>query len=244
VLPRHILRLGNPVICSLRLRLLPCPSTSLADTRQRRTCRVRAPSRCATNNRASLCARATKWRIPLSWYLTSGGIPAGAWLVSAIAVSALGPPLAGSGLSFASFPVIFVVNYLQEVGWRGFALPSLLAQSTGLLASVALGLIWVLFHVPLYWKRPLEGPLFLAPIVPISILVTCLFLATRGSVPARTVFHAIFNTFSVTLLADISVEPLLISVSVALALTALLFMSRYGSDLSAGAGQANGLSAA
>lgn len=45
---------------------------------------------------------------------------------------------------------------LEENGWRGFALPLLLERYTPLLASVALGLLWALWHVPVKFDLALS----------------------------------------------------------------------------------------
>jgi membrane protease YdiL (CAAX protease family) len=38
--------------------------------------------------------------------------------------------------------VLFVLVMGEEIGWRGYALPRLLARTSPLVASVVLGLLW------------------------------------------------------------------------------------------------------
>jgi len=137
-----------------------------------------------------------KW----TWLAASLLIPAVSWLL----VYLLGllfrwefNPLLANAITF---PVIFFANFGEEIGWRGFALPRLLDRYTPLAASLILGAIWTLFHAPLYWQRPLEGLFFLAPILPISVILTWLFIGSKESVLITTTFHAVFNTGAQVLL--------------------------------------------
>jgi membrane protease YdiL (CAAX protease family) len=122
----------------------------------------------------------------------------GSWVV--------GFPAATNGL--ASLAVFLVVLTLtdgvgEELAWRGFALPRLLQRYSALVASVVLGVLWGLWHLPLIFTegKALFGQpiwLLLADIVAKSILFTWVFLRTRGSVLIAALLHATTNLFAVS----------------------------------------------
>jgi len=97
------------------------------------------------------------------------------------------------------FLLIFFTNALpEEYGWRGFALDPLQKRTNALGASLILGTIWALWHLPLFF---IEGttqaaiPMyqyFLQTIV-LAIIYTWLHNNTGGSVFIAITFHAVSN---------------------------------------------------
>lgn len=85
----------------------------------------------------------------------------------------------------------------EEAGWRGFFLPRLLGRYSPLVASVILGVIWGIWHVPLYvhsvFAQVDTGVSFVTSTVCFSIIMTCLFFHTRGSVLLAILFHWTVN---------------------------------------------------
>ena len=96
-------------------------------------------------------------------------------------------------------PLLFLIGGLvngEEIGWRGFALP--LAKHSALAASLILGSLWALFHLPLFFTR---GDLF-ASTPPLSLLVrmigaailfTWIYNNTGGSLLLAFLMHAASN---------------------------------------------------
>jgi hypothetical protein len=91
----------------------------------------------------------------------------------------------------------------EELAWRGFALPRLLTRHNALVASLVLGTLWGLWHLPLVWtegatmyQQPIW--LFLADILAKSVLFTWVFLHTRGSVLLAVLLHGATNLFNVS----------------------------------------------
>ena len=88
----------------------------------------------------------------------------------------------------------------EELGWRGYALPRLLARASPLAAGTILGLIWTLWHVPAFlFSGIVATPLsdlgwYALGTVGLSWLMTALFLRTNGSVLIAGVLpHFVIN---------------------------------------------------
>jgi membrane protease YdiL (CAAX protease family) len=86
----------------------------------------------------------------------------------------------------------------EEFGWRGFALPRMLDRLRPLAAAVILGLIWFAWHLPTFFistlsQSHLSIPLFIVNSVSLSILMTWLYLRTRGDLLLMILVHTIAN---------------------------------------------------
>jgi hypothetical protein len=84
------------------------------------------------------------------------------------------------------------------VGWRGYALPRL-AQHLGLGgASLVLGVIWAVWHLPLF-VLPDSGstgqsfPAYLLQVMAMSVVFAYLYWKTDGSLLLAMVMHAAVN---------------------------------------------------
>ncbi len=85
----------------------------------------------------------------------------------------------------------------EEAGWRGYFLPRLLGRVEPLTASLILGLIWAVWHVPLYVRSTFStlagGLTFTLSVICFTILATVLFHRTRGSLLLAVLFHWAVN---------------------------------------------------
>jgi membrane protease YdiL (CAAX protease family) len=86
----------------------------------------------------------------------------------------------------------------EEIGWRGFALPHLQAARSALGASLVLGVVWGVWHLPLYLVGTEIRPLSLfAPwvllTVAVSVIYTWIYNGTGGSLLMVLLFHAASN---------------------------------------------------
>jgi membrane protease YdiL (CAAX protease family) len=105
-------------------------------------------------------------------------------------------PLALSQLAFFVF---WFGPLPEEIGWRGFALDRLQLRMRALRASLVLGAVWALWHVPLFFVpgtfqhdlgiASVRFWLFLASILPLSVLITWVYNSTRRSTLAAVLFH-------------------------------------------------------
>ena len=84
--------------------------------------------------------------------------------------------------------------FMEELGWRGFALPKLQYRNTALIASVILGLVWGAWHIPsiLFFgeTNTLNIIWSVVNFIPVTILFTWLYNNTQGSLLLATLFHA------------------------------------------------------
>ena len=92
----------------------------------------------------------------------------------------------------------------EEPGWRGFALPRLQKNYGSLVASIVIGVIWGLWHAPLYFTGIYSGGIEgimgrLLWTVPLAFLFTWVYKHTHGSLFMSILLHT-----SVNLQGDIS----------------------------------------
>ncbi len=145
--------------------------------------------------------RLIRWRVGVGWYVVALLAPVAAWTIVAYVNVLLGaaPPspdqLAGWSLIFTA-TLIFLINPLggawEEPGWRGYALPLLLRRHSALVASAVLGLIWTLWHVPLFLTGYVPWPDALL-VFTLSFVFTAFYLRTAGSVLIAFLLHASLN---------------------------------------------------
>lgn len=113
----------------------------------------------------------------------------------------------------------------EELGWRGFLLPRLQARHNALVSSIIVGIVWGLWHLPLFM---LEGmpptydmgqawgviPALLGytafVVVPYSILFTWMYNNTKGSLLLAFVFHASQAWFALFMDLDNLIVPYLV----------------------------------
>jgi membrane protease YdiL (CAAX protease family) len=111
------------------------------------------------------------------------------------------PPLQ---LALSIVPMFIVIGLVngEEIGWRGFALPRLQAKYNALTSSLVLGMIWTIFHLPLFFtvtgssQADWSFVSFLVSTVAISVLYAWMYNNTRGSILMAYLFHAAANTWS------------------------------------------------
>jgi membrane protease YdiL (CAAX protease family) len=151
-------------------------------------------------------AQIVDWRIPKRWYLVALGVPAlGATGASAVYALGGGPVATERVLQMLPMaPVLILVTALigggnEEPGWRGFALPQLTETYSAFTASLAIGVVWAIWHFPLFFMgapRMLSGslPLYTVLVLAFSVLLTWAYESTGGSVLLAVLFHGAINT--------------------------------------------------
>ena len=165
---------------------------------------------CITEGRdgiGRLLRRCVLWRVGLGWYLFALiGIP----MLLVLGVIVLPGAMASfKGLASLVTPrpwlsqivYVFLHGPLgEEPGWRGFALPRLQRLYGPLVASLILGPLWALWHLPFFWVPAWNFPptllnigLFVIVAIPLTIVMTWVFNNTKGSVLMAILVHATFD---------------------------------------------------
>jgi membrane protease YdiL (CAAX protease family) len=151
-----------------------------------------------------LAHRLIRWRVPARCYLFALLVPpAIATLTASIAALGgvtvkLGDVLGASGAAIYFTYGIGLFLLTEEAGWRGVVLPRLQARMTPLTASLLLGAIWAVWHIPSLHipgetDQGLSLPVFAVLVISTSVLIAALVNASRGSVLIAAVFHASFD---------------------------------------------------
>jgi uncharacterized protein len=148
--------------------------------------------------------RLLRWRVGAPWYAASLGLPillalGARWLGAAVdPASAAGPAPEPWLRVFAVFPLMVLGGGLEELGWRGVAQPEMERRAARLPATLAVGAIWALWHVPLFFiaGTPQYGqglPVFSLEVLGSAFLLAWLHDGT-GSILLCVLFHAAQNT--------------------------------------------------
>lgn len=134
------------------------------------------------------------WRVRWYWYAVALVVPG---LLLTLGLHALA--LAGYDGDTLLFPdagrlaVIPIIIVAEEVGWRGYALPLLAKQSGPFTASVVIGVVWTVWHVPMLLGvgTPMTTlPAMLLMFVGGSLFFTWIWARTGGSLLLMAAAHA------------------------------------------------------
>ena len=121
-----------------------------------------------------------------------------------VALGGAGPALdAPLGSASATLGLVFFVFWFgplpEEIGWRGFALDRLRTRLAPVAASLVLGGVWALWHVPLFFvphtfqaglePGSLRSGIFLASLLPLSVLIGWVYEGTSRSTLAAALMH-------------------------------------------------------
>ncbi|MFZ5857631.1 MAG: CPBP family intramembrane glutamic endopeptidase [Chloroflexota bacterium] len=147
------------------------------------------------------------WRVNIGWYAFAMLFQPVLFFAAKLLDSLLGKtyqvtsPLASVSIDA---PIIFIVlgviisaipgAFMEELGWRGFALPRMQHKTTALTASILLGFVWGVWHIPsmIFFGQTdvLSIALSVINFIPGTIIFTWLFNNTKGSLLLVTLFHA------------------------------------------------------
>jgi len=142
-------------------------------------------------------ARLLLWRCSRAWYaFLIIGIPLLFFSGAALKGNLFAEPFPFSSFQALVVALLFMAikGPVEEFGWRGLALPLLQRKLAPIWAGLILGVIWGLWHFPAFllsgtpqsaWSFT---PFFVGSVA-VSVIVTQLFNASRGSILLPALLH-------------------------------------------------------
>lgn len=163
--------------------------------------------------------RALRWRVGWLWWLTALFFT-GLLALPAIAINVA---LGGEWPTFAFFkqdwqliPLFFLITMVggplgEEFGWRGFALPNLQQKWGPVTASIVIGIVWALWHLPQFFRTDTFHaqmglgllPVYVVAEIALATIITWVYNKTGGSLlVGGIILHNADNFWGVTLFTD------------------------------------------
>ncbi len=153
----------------------------------------------------SLLGQLRLWRVGGRWYAAALLLVPGLTLVAIVLYRLFGGAL--PAYQWIAVLPTFVISFIsaglgEELGWRGFALPRLQARYAPLPASLLLGIVWGMWHLPLLiaTSKPLTPlfalsfTVFVLIMTAFSVLAAWIYNHTHGSLLLTVLFHATITT--------------------------------------------------
>jgi len=153
-------------------------------------------------------------RIPAKWYLVIFlfvPILNGLATLLDVLTGGTGGTWGEAALNFLTNPASIILSilfaslfpFIEELGWRGYALDRLQEKHSALASSLILGFVWSLWHLPTFFIRDsyqaslgIGTPAFwwfFAGIIPLTFALTWIYNNTNRSTLAVILFHAMVN---------------------------------------------------
>jgi membrane protease YdiL (CAAX protease family) len=170
---------------------------------------VTAASRGASGLR-DLVGRMFRWRVGVRWLLFALFSPVAFFLAAALLTrlfTGAWPALDRFG-HIAEFPTVnwlagwalwtVAFGFGEETGWRGFVLPRLQRKRSARSATLILGALWALWHLPSFFYNypgltPFGVVAFVVSIMSGALVLTWLYNSTGGSILVAALWHGAFN---------------------------------------------------
>jgi len=141
-----------------------------------------------------------QWRVGFKWYLIALGLALVLRLTMSMLALLFGwiPAIQVRLWSPAEFVIIgsfiLIGGAMEEMGWRGYLLPKLLANRSILFSALFSGVIWGVLHLGLNLPGQMNAGAHWLPtilqLIGLSLILTWLFVRTRGSIVLPILFHA------------------------------------------------------
>jgi len=131
------------------------------------------------------------------WYVLSAVVPLALTGISALFLTVFfdsqyhewdGTPI----FYFLNLTAMVLGSIGEEIGWRGYLLPSLGKKTSPFISSIIVGCLWGFWHLN-YAGDVVFWLLFMVITVELSILFTFLLNRTNGNLLTAIIFHTFFN---------------------------------------------------
>ena len=170
-----------------------------------------------------------RWRVAPVWYIVAVLGPAVILITAQVITRLLGLSVTIAmpqvNLSILGFTVNFLANTCEEIGWRGFALPRLQKRHNALVATLIVGTLWGLWHLPLFFLAGAmsDYPFFwFISIVAAAFMYTWIYNSTKGSILLVALLHGSGNIASAFIPGVSPIIHALVNCVVAIVLIAVL----------------------
>lgn len=152
----------------------------------------------------ALFQKLVEWRVDTRWYVFAISYIAAIKLIAAL-IHRLGTgvwPRFGEEAWYVMLAAVVISTPVQsgeEIGWRGYALPRLGEKLGYAGASLVLGLVWALWHLPFFFFFPEADKygqsllIYTLQVTALSVAMTWLYTHTRGSLLLVMLMHAAVN---------------------------------------------------
>lgn len=154
------------------------------------------------------------WKVSYWWYAFVIFVPTLIYLFSTTISFVFGYPVKSFDLvnGLSSIPISFLIALPfgpmgEELGWRGYLLPKMMAKYSAFKSSIFVGLAWGLWHLASFTFPGAALPDFMGVsllsigvyfcyTIAESLVFTFIYLRTKASVVIAILLHAFFNASS------------------------------------------------
>jgi membrane protease YdiL (CAAX protease family) len=154
-------------------------------------------------------------KLRIKWVLISIIIPSAVFAITVFVLSVADQKTVGELINrdYASFPLLFVLQLLmgptaEEPGWRGYFFTQVSAKRGILKGSFITGLVWGLWHTPLWLMEGLSylnlliyAISFMGAVIGVSIVMGYIFGNHRNLIYC-TIIHLLFNFLTGLIIID------------------------------------------
>jgi membrane protease YdiL (CAAX protease family) len=86
-----------------------------------------------------------------------------------------------------------VIGFGEEIGWRGWLLPSLAQRRTFGTAAGITGFVWAIWHAPVFLSGPTVALSYLLLIASLTVVLAWLWKRSGGSIALVAIAHGAAN---------------------------------------------------